>query len=103
MLLSICKYSTEERLAHRILILHVHIGSFLIISINKDINSLTCGVESMTNNIFYQRFIAMYNGGYKISCNWSRFKPGFKVKHTEDKHDTPPSHLKLTLGQPALF
>jgi len=23
--------------------------------------------------------------------------------HATDKHDTPPSHFKLTLGQPALF
>jgi len=23
--------------------------------------------------------------------------------HAADKHDTPPSHFKLTLGQPALF
>jgi len=31
----------------------------------------------------------------------SRLKPGFN--HATDKHDTPPSHFKLTLGQPALL
>jgi len=52
----------------------------------------------------YQWFIVMYFSGGQI-CNWSRFNPGFKVLkyHVADKHDTPPSHFKLTLGQLALL
>jgi len=55
----------------------------------------------------YQRFIAMYDSGCQICCNWSRIQAGLVAStpkyHTADKHDTPPSHFKLTLGQIALF
>jgi len=30
-------------------------------------------------NVVYQQFIAMYDSGCQIFCNWSRLKPGFKV------------------------
>jgi len=30
-------------------------------------------------NVVYQQFVAMYNSGCKICCNWSRFKLGYKV------------------------
>jgi len=62
----------------------------------------------MSFNVVYQQFIAMYDSGCQICCNWSRLKPGFKSNstpkyHAADKHDTPPSQFKLTLGQPALL
>jgi len=30
-------------------------------------------------NVVYQQFIAMYDSGCQICCNWSRLKLGFKV------------------------
>jgi len=53
----------------------------------------------------YQQFIAMYHSGCQICCNWSRLKWGFKLlaHQSTDKHNTPPSHFKWTLGQPALL
>jgi len=30
-------------------------------------------------NVVYQQFIAIYDSGCQICCNWSRFKPGYKV------------------------
>jgi len=30
-------------------------------------------------NVVYQRFIALYDSGCQICCNWSRLKPCFKV------------------------
>jgi len=56
-------------------------------------------------NVVYQQFRAMYDSGCQICCNWSRLKPGFNTPkyHAADKHDTPPSHIKLTLGEPALL
>jgi len=59
-------------------------------------------------NVVYQQFTALYDSGCQTCCNWSRLKPGFKDAstpkyHAADKHDTPPSHFKLTLVQPALF
>jgi len=30
-------------------------------------------------NVVYQQFIAMYDRGCQICCNWSRLKPGFNV------------------------
>jgi len=58
-------------------------------------------------NVVYQQFRAMYDSGCQICFNWCRLKPGFQCAntpkyHAADKHDTPPSHIKLTLGQPAL-
>jgi len=73
-------------------------------------------------NVVYQQFIAMYNSGCQISCNWSRLKLGFKLlahqitipqinmiphpitltdtagstRHAKDKHDTPPSTSTLS-------
>jgi len=51
-------------------------------------------------NIVYQEFIAMYDSGCQIFCNWSRLKLGFFLKeastptyHAAYKHDTPPNHL----------
>jgi len=52
--------------------------------------------------IVYQQFIVMYDSGCQICCNWSRLNPVFKVP-AADKHETPSSHLKLTLGHRALF
>jgi len=56
----------------------------------------------------YQQFIAVYVGGCQICCNFSRLKPDFHVPAHESTmlqiyNDTPPSHFKLTLDQPALF
>jgi len=36
-------------------------------------------------NIIYHQFIALYDSGCQIYCNWSRIKPGFNVptQHTE--------------------
>jgi len=41
-------------------------------------------------NVVYQQFIAMYDSGCQISCNWSRLKTGINVP----AH--PTGHLKLT-------
>jgi len=59
-------------------------------------------------NVIYQQFRAMYDSGCQICCNRSRLKPGYSrvnilKYHAANKHDTPPSHFKLTLGQPALL
>jgi len=60
--------------------------------------------ESCRFNVVYQQCIAMYDSGGQICCNWSRLNPCFYCAAlTTDKHDTPPSHFKLTLGQPAQF
>jgi len=49
----------------------------------------------------------MYGSGCQICCNWFRLSQVLDAStvkyHAADKHDTPPSHFKLTLGQPALF
>jgi len=34
-------------------------------------------------NVIYKQFIAMYDGGCPICCNWARREPGFVVQHTE--------------------
>jgi len=51
--------------------------------------------------------LAMFDSGCQICCKWSRLKPDFKVpapkNHVADINDTPPSHFKLTMGQPALL
>jgi len=52
-------------------------------------------------NIIYQQFIAMYDIGCQVCCNWS--SASTPMYHTADKHDTPPSHFILTPGQPDLF
>jgi len=60
-------------------------------------------------NVVYQQFRAMYDSGCQICCNWSRLKPDFDLRaitlkyYAVDKHDTPSSHFKLTMGQLALF
>jgi len=43
-------------------------------------------------NVVYQQFIAMYDSGCQICCNYSRLKPKY---HAAIKHDTLPSHFKL--------
>jgi len=30
-------------------------------------------------NVVFKQFIAMYDSGCQICCNWSRLKPDFKV------------------------
>jgi len=61
-------------------------------------------------NTVYPQCRIMYASGYQICCNWSRLKLSLMGQHTEapkyhaaDKHDTPLSHFKLTLGQPVLL
>jgi len=83
-------------------------------------------IVSLLDNLFLltewvngcQQFIAMYDSGCQISSN-RVYVPAHRSTmrqinmiphavstpkyHAADKHDTPPSHFKLTPGQPALL
>jgi len=58
-------------------------------------------------SIIYQQFIALYVRFAVTGPDSSQVLfnvPAHLIKyHTTDKHDAPPSHIKLTLGQPAPF
>jgi len=51
-------------------------------------------------SVVYQQFIAMYDSGCQICCNWCSRTLKY---HAADKHDIPLGHFKLTLEQPALL
>jgi len=53
-------------------------------------------------NVVYPSFPSIDDSGWQICCNWCRLKPDFNVS-AADKHNTPPGHFKLALGQPALL
>jgi len=54
-------------------------------------------------NVVSQQFITMYDIGCQICCNWSRLEVSAPKYHAGDKHDIPPDHFKLTVGQSALL
>jgi len=59
-------------------------------------------------NVVYQQFTAMYDRGLSVLLWLVHTQAGFQGAstskyHAADKQDTPTSHFKLTMGQPALL